>query len=486
MVDVATGRKKKLETKFSGTVSGLVFSQCGCYLAACVSDSREIFLFDVQVNASSTEAFHIASVTGTPVSLVCRTTDLFVEVLCWFEFGDAVIIRYLFSDDGNVNVHTCSLYTNGQVMSACFGKPGDHSASGATLLLGAQSSPTLCPVEYGDPDSETAILESVAVQGAHVTPPATAAEGVKSSSSTKSSKKAAAAAALEEAAAIATAVLGPFETGGKKRPQLVADSHLDANLVGSNNDHDHDDDDGSKSKKARARRGSIGSVGSLGSAGEDSVSLPSSSLVRKDLELTIEQRLQQLSSVTTQMEQSRAHQAAVATAEGNRSSSSAGPSSDSLVVLIEQALQASDDSLLEQCLNTEDSAVIETTTKSLPAPRVIPFLLKLTSKLEKRPARGHVLTIWLGSLIKSHASYLIGFPGIAKQLASLSQMLEQRVSTYVKLTSLSGRLDLIMQQSFSFSSSSSTSSNGLHSGNGKATQNHSTNESGPKQVYYEE
>lgn len=480
LVDAATGRKKKLETKFSGSVAGMVFSECGCYLAACVSDSHEIFIFDVQATASSSQAFHIASVSGTPVSLVCRSTDQYVEVLCWFEYGDAVIIRYLFSDDASTNnVYTCNLHTNGPVMSACFGKPGDYSASGATLLLGSQSSPTLHAVEYSSSDSETSILESVSI-GTDGLNGAMSTDMVKSSSS-KSSKKAATATALEEVAATSTVVLGPFETGGKKRPLLVSDSHLNDSLVVS--DHDQDDD-GLKSKKTRTRKGSIGSVGSLGSAGDDNESIVSST--RKDLELTIEQRLQQLSSVTTQMEQSHARQVA-STIEGR--SSSAVPSSDSLVVLIEQALQASDDTLLEQCLNTEDSGVIETTARSLPAPRVIPFLLKLTSKLEKRPARGHVLTIWLGSLIKSHASYLIGFPGIAKQLASLSQMLEQRVSTYVKLTSLSGRLDLIMQQT-SFQpnvSTSSNSSNGQGHGSQSVSSDGKANSgSGPKQVYYEE
>lgn len=468
-MDTSTGRKKKLDTKLSGSVSGMTFSQCGCYLAACVSDSREVFIFDVQVSASSADACHIASVTDTPVNLVCRSTDLFVEVLCWFEFGDAVIIRYLITDDGRANVYTCSLSTNGPVMCACFGKPGDHSVSGATLLLGTQSAPTLHSVEYGDPDSETAIRSSVSVQGAE--------DAALSSSSSKSSKKAAAASALEEATATAATVLGPFETGGKKRPQLPADSRLEEDADNADGDNE-EEDNGSKSKRARTRRGSVGSVGSLGSAGEDGESFPFS--LRKDVELTIEQRLQQLSSVSTQLEQSQTIQLA-ATAQGK--SSSSGPSSDSLVVLIEQALQASDDSLLEQCLNTEDAAVIETTTKSLPAPRVIPFLLKLTSKLEKRPSRGQVLTIWLGSLIKSHASYLIGFPGIAKQLASLSQMLEQRVSTYAKLTSLSGRLDLIMQQT-SFAPSASMN-HGTHAGNGKA-QAYNPSESGPKQVYYEE
>jgi hypothetical protein len=37
-------------------------------------------------------------------------------------------------------------------------------------------------------------------------------------------------------------------------------------------------------------------------------------------------------------------------------------------------------------------------------------------------------------------------PDLSFQLAGLSQMLEQRLASYVKLASLSGRLDLLMSQ----------------------------------------
>ena len=49
--------------------------------------------------------------------------------------------------------------------------------------------------------------------------------------------------------------------------------------------------------------------------------------------------------------------------------SNAVPTSDSLLTLIDQALQSGDDALLEQCLACTDVDVIEGTTKALKANR---------------------------------------------------------------------------------------------------------------------
>ena len=45
-----------------------------------------------------------------------------------------------------------------------------------------------------------------------------------------------------------------------------------------------------------------------------------------------------------------------------------------------------------------------------------------------------------------HTSFLISVPDLSDQLAGLSQMLEQRLASYSRLASLSGRLDLLMSQ----------------------------------------
>jgi U3 small nucleolar RNA-associated protein 5 len=133
--------------------------------------------------------------------------------------------------------------------------------------------------------------------------------------------------------------------------------------------------------------------------------------------------------------------------KGSRSNDLGAPTSDSLVTLIVQALQSGDNSLLEQCLSCEDTHVIEESSKRLPTARVVVFLKRLVAKFEKRPSRGILLTKWLSSLLRYHTAFLISIPDLAKHLGGLSQMLEQRQSTYHRLSALSGRLDFLLSNS---------------------------------------
>jgi U3 small nucleolar RNA-associated protein 5 len=72
---------------------------------------------------------------------------------------------------------------------------------------------------------------------------------------------------------------------------------------------------------------------------------------------------------------------------------------------------------------------------------------KLMAKFEKRPSRGALLTQWLAATLTYHISYLMSVPNLIGQLAGLSQMLEARLTTYQRLASLSGRLELLLGQS---------------------------------------
>ncbi len=120
--------------------------------------------------------------------------------------------------------------------------------------------------------------------------------------------------------------------------------------------------------------------------------------------------------------------------------------SDSLITLIEQALQSDDQSLIEQCFACEDIFVLEATTKRLPTNRIIDFLRVLLLKLEKRPSRGPLIIRWLAAILRHHTAYLLSVPTLASSLANLSQILERRLSTYTHLAPLKGRLDLVMSQ----------------------------------------
>lgn len=122
------------------------------------------------------------------------------------------------------------------------------------------------------------------------------------------------------------------------------------------------------------------------------------------------------------------------------------PTADSLVTLLDQALQSGDEELLEQCLSCADMSIITSTTQKLSTHRVLILLKKLVAKFERRPSRGLLITQWLSAVLRQHLAYLITVPDLTRQLAGLSQILEQRTQSYTRLASLAGRLDLLMTQ----------------------------------------
>lgn len=119
---------------------------------------------------------------------------------------------------------------------------------------------------------------------------------------------------------------------------------------------------------------------------------------------------------------------------------------DSLVILLQQALQTKDNALLNQCLLCTNHEVIITTIARLPTNRVGELLQSLVSKYEKKPHARVLLTVWVTELMKHHMSYLITVPELSKPLLLLQQLLESRIASYSKIASLAGRLDLVMAQ----------------------------------------
>jgi len=152
--------------------------------------------------------------------------------------------------------------------------------------------------------------------------------------------------------------------------------------------------------------------------------------------VTMEERLAGLASQLHQLENPAA----------SAENAAPAPTSDSLVTLVDQALQTGDDALLEQCFGCEDADVVEETSRRLPTGRIVLLLRRLVSKFEKRPSRGLLLTRWLAALLRHHTAYLVSVPDLTARLAGLSQMLEQRLSSYSRLASLGGRLDLLLSR----------------------------------------
>ncbi len=119
-------------------------------------------------------------------------------------------------------------------------------------------------------------------------------------------------------------------------------------------------------------------------------------------------------------------------------------SPESLVTVLSQALQTDDDTLLDQCLDIVDQTIVTSTVARISSTYVLPLLRRLVAKLERRPARGASLCVWVRSVLFAHTGYLLGVPELAKELSGLRQMISLRLSTYDAFLNLSGRLELVL------------------------------------------
>jgi hypothetical protein len=333
-------------------------------------------------------------VLGEPKTLAVRSVvsgdGEKIEILCVFEDADGCFIRYSIDEtDESVRTNVCKI-TMYDVMASCFGTPGGgKSKNEITLSHGSKTAPTFTTLIIEDTDGN--LLENVLI------------ESLRPSSSDLSE-------ILSHIAQSSSApiLLGPHETGGMKRP-LVSD----------------EEDSLQTNKHAKLNGNSPA--------------------------LTLEQRLEFLSASLFELEAgskvstTSSSKKVKGVKEGKALVANDG-SLHSMVVLIDQALQSGNDALLEQVLASDDASIVNATARRLTPSSIVKLLRKLVAKFEKRPSRGLLLTRWLSAVMRSHTSFLIGVPDLSYQLEGLSQMLEQRLSTYARLAALGGRLDLLMAQ----------------------------------------
>lgn len=385
----------------------------------------EVLIFDVRASANTAAPMAVVGIVGIPVALFAKSSPDHVEVICLLENSDACLVRQTRPDGakGLQNASICTISTKGPVLSGCFGTPGSQSTgSGATLAVGSQTSPHYVHVEFENEIGE--LMEKVIVDSSVV--------GGGGAQQREDKRKGAG----SEAMVVAASVLGPHEMGGVKRPLLALSSDLDQGVdkkeVASEGEVD--------AKRSKKLSKAVGAGATAPDPGSEAVALT---------EMTLEQRLESLSASMLVLEES--------TKLGHeRAEGDVALSADSLVTLLDQALQSGDEGLLEQCLACTDPSTIDSTAKKLAVGRVIVLLRKLVAKFEKRPSRGLLVTKWLAAVLRHHTSFLITVPDLASQLAGLSQMLEQRLASYSRMSSLAGRLDLLMHQVASSTSGGSS------------------------------
>jgi hypothetical protein len=252
-------------------------------------------------------------------------------------------------------------------------------------------------------------------------------------------------------------ILGPYDIGGSKRPRNEIENETDfasLDLI-KEKKHKKDKKDKKEKKSSKEKKSKHDNKEEEENPNEDNED-------NQEAELPLAERLALISKQITEVdeaptesvqhdEEENKHKKDHKIKSKSKSKSSATteisiPTADSLVTLLDQAIQSGDGTLLEQCLGCSNTEIIDATVKKLPTQRILVLLKTLVGKFERRPSRGILITHWISSILKYHFSYLITLPDLSSQLASLSQILEQRIHSYTKLTSLAGRLDLLMSQ----------------------------------------
>ena len=412
-------------------MGALAFSQCGQFLAVSATGVREVLVFDIQADADGAPLY-VHAVDGVPQTMVVRSRPgssgpelVVVDVFCIFADSGGCVARIVAPSGGSqgdreIEASTALLQSHGALLGAAFSKNSRLAIDGASsrdclsYAVGSIGSPFFGEVSFG-------------AAGDALQPQVLLVDSRQPSSSSSSSSSGASAGAggADSAALGVVSTLGPNDMGGKKRPAVELEA---------------------ASASAKKGKAAGGSGDALAAAAER----------------TIEEMLQPLSASMGQLEQLVAQRPA-------RDAGELAPTSDSLVTLVDQALQTGDDALLEQCLACDDEDVVDATAQRLPVARVVLLLRRLVAKFEKRPSRSQLLTRWLLGLMRHHTAYLFSVPDLSFQMPGLSQILEQRASTYVPLVGLEGRLDLVMAQ---------VSANNKGGAGARSTQ--------PRSVYVEE
>ncbi|RDY04421.1 WD repeat-containing protein 43, partial [Mucuna pruriens] len=129
--------------------------------------------------------------------------------------------------------------------------------------------------------------------------------------------------------------------------------------------------------------------------------------------------------------------------EEESSVSAKPPSADTVHVLVKQALNADDRTLLLDCLYTQDEKVIRKSIAQLNPSNVLKLLNSLISIIESRGAILACALPWLKYLLLQHASGIMSHESSLKVLNSLYQLIESRVSTFKSAIQLSSCLDIL-------------------------------------------
>lgn len=128
--------------------------------------------------------------------------------------------------------------------------------------------------------------------------------------------------------------------------------------------------------------------------------------------------------------------------------------SDSLIVIVKQALQSSNELQLEEAFSVYDETVVKDTIASITDVDLIwTLLLKIIHRISKKPSRAVWLGgVWLKAILEYHTCAFLkvsedeGSSLVSKVLGPLTNMLKERTELLPHLIKLQGRLDMVSRR----------------------------------------
>ena len=84
---------------------------------------------------------------------------------------------------------------------------------------------------------------------------------------------------------------------------------------------------------------------------------------------------------------------------------------DSLAVVLSQALQAGDKALLDRCLGVSNERVIRNTVSQLQSSQAVVLLEAATQRLQSSPQRGKEVSAWLRAVLLAHTASIMASSG---------------------------------------------------------------------------
>ncbi|EJS42204.1 utp5p [Saccharomyces arboricola H-6] len=115
--------------------------------------------------------------------------------------------------------------------------------------------------------------------------------------------------------------------------------------------------------------------------------------------------------------------------------------SGTVTVILSQALQSNDHSLLETVLNNRDERVIRDTTFRLKPALAVILLERLAERIARQTHRQGPLNVWVKWCLIIHGGYLVSIPNLMSTLSSLHSTLKRRSDLLPRLLALNVRLD---------------------------------------------